>query len=132
MAIGIDRFCAIVFPLNSSRNSPNRYKFIILLLWLISIGLGSVELYVGNTELIPETNHIFCGEHWPTPELAVFFTFLVLILTYVVPVIILSVTYSIVGYLLWKRNLPGNADAQRDKSQLKAKVKVSLFALYFF
>ena len=128
MAIGIDRFCAIVFPLNASRCSSHRHKVIIFLIWLISIAFGSVQLYVGKTQQMEDTHHITCGEHWPSNDLSLFYTFLVLILTYLVPVVILTVTYSIVGYLLWKRHLPGNADATRDRTQLKSKVKVSTLA----
>ncbi|XP_052259727.1 RYamide receptor-like [Dreissena polymorpha] len=124
MAIGIDRFCAIVFPLNASRNNPRRYRIIIVLLWLISLAFGSVQLIVGRTEYSNYEKHLKCGEHWSDDSLSRFYTILVLFLTYIVPVVILTVTYSIVGYILWKRNLPGNADAQRDRSQLKAKVKV--------
>lgn len=125
IAIGIDRFCAVVFPLKSSRNSSQRYCLTILAIWFIAIAVGGVEFYVGDTVYVTELNHIECVEKWPSPDLRIIYTILVLVLTYLVPVIVLTATYSIVGYLLWKRNLPGNADAQRDQTQLRAKLKVS-------
>lgn len=124
MAIGIDRLCAILFPLNTSRINHSKYRLIILVIWIVSIGFAAVLLHVGKTKYHPETMRTECLEDWASPDLAIVYTVLVLILTYIVPVIILSVTYSIVGYLLWKRHLPGNADAFRDKAQLKSKVKV--------
>ena len=124
MAIGIDRFCAITFPLNSTRTATNRYRLTILTIWLIAIALSAVILFVGRTQDNPITNSKECKEMWPNNDLAFFYTILILILTYVIPLIILTITYSIVGCVLWKRNLPGNADAQRDASQLKAKSKV--------
>ena len=124
IAIGIDRFCAVVFPLNASRNSRQRYIFTILAIWCIAIATGGVQFYVGDTVYVPELNHIECGENWPSQTLGLIYTILVLVLTYLVPVVVLTATYSIVGYLLWKRNLPGNADAQRDQTQLRAKLKV--------
>lgn len=42
------------------------------------------------------------------------------------PLFILSVTYSIVGILLWTRTSPGNADQARDLQQLRTKRKVSV------
>ena len=125
MAIGIDRFCAIAFPLNSTRTATNRYRLTILTIWLIAIALSAVQLFVGGIQYNPVTNNNDCKEMWPNNDLALFYTILILILTYVIPLIILTITYSIVGCVLWKRNLPGNADAQRDASQFKAKSKVS-------
>lgn len=132
MAIGIDRLCAIAFPLVATRNRTLRYRLIILFIWVISVAFAGVQLKVGDTSYNPETGYTQCQENWSTEELSMFYTILVLILTYLVPVIILTATYSIVGYILWKRNLPGNADASRDKVQLNSKVKVkSRFTTYF-
>lgn len=126
MAVGIDRLCAIAFPLSATRNRSLRYRIIILIIWIISVAFAGVQLYVGDTQYYPETGYTECKENWGSDELAMFYTILVLILTYLVPVVILTVTYSIVGYILWKRNLPGNADASRDKVQLHSKVKVNM------
>ena len=132
MAIGIDRFCAIAFPLNSTRNAANRYRMaiFIVLIWLIAVAISVVLLDVGEAKLNLETGHNECNEKWPNRDLELFYTVLLLILTYIVPLIILMVTYSIVGYILCKRRLPGNADIQRDATQLRAKLKVRL-AYYF-
>ncbi|KAL4239567.1 hypothetical protein ACF0H5_000379 [Mactra antiquata] len=126
MAIGIDRLCAILFPLNASRTNVMRYRIIILIIWIISIGFAAVLLHVGETVNHPQTQHTECLENWSKigQDLEMVYTVLVMILTYIVPVCILSVTYSIVGYLLWKRHLPGNADEFRDRAQLKNKVKI--------
>ena len=132
MAIGIDRFCAVAFPLNTSRNSPFRYRLIILVIWIVSIAVAGVQLFIGDTELKPQHNQIECKEMWQNPDMEIVYTILLLILTYLVPVIILTVTYSIVGYLLWKRNLPGNADIQRDQAQLKSKLKVSECQIFMY
>ena len=130
MAIGIDRFCAITFPLNSTRNAINRYRLTILIIWLIAIALSAVQLFVGGIQHNPITHQTDCKENWPNNDLALFYTILILILTYIIPLIILTITYSIVGCILWKRNLPGNADAQRDASQLKAKSKVRIICIF--
>ncbi|XP_045211602.2 QRFP-like peptide receptor [Mercenaria mercenaria] len=124
MVIGIDRLCAIAFPLIATRNRSLRYRLIILIIWIISVAFAGVQLKVGDTHYDKDTGYTECKENWSSDELAMFYTILVLILTYLVPVIILTVTYSIVGYILWKRNLPGNADASRDKVQLNSKVKI--------
>ena len=126
MAIGIDRLCAIAFPLIATRNRSLRYRLIILFIWIIAVAFAGVQLKVGDTQYDPNTGYTECKENWSSDDLSIFYTILVLICTYLVPVVILTVTYSIVGYILWKRNLPGNADASRDKVQLNSKVKVSI------
>jgi hypothetical protein len=51
-------------------------------------------------------------------------TIFILVLTYIIPLIILSITYSVVSFLLWKRISPGNRDHFRDFLQWRSKIKV--------
>ena len=128
MAIGIDRFWVVTFPLKS-RITKARSKFVITIIWIISCGLSSIQLYVGRSstiEIAPGVTIADCNEIWPEPSFIWrrFYTFFILILTYLMPLTILSLTYGIVGTKLWQRTTPGNADEQRDMQQLKSKRKV--------
>ena len=129
MAIGIDRFWVVTFPLKS-RITKARSKFVISVIWIIACGLSSIQLYVGRSstiEIKPGVTIADCNEIWPEPSFIWrrFYTFFILILTYLMPLTILSLTYGIVGLKLWQRTTPGNADEQRDMQQLKSKRKVS-------
>ena len=129
MAIGIDRFWVVTFPLKS-RITKARSKFVITVIWIIACGLSSIQLYVGRSSTIdvaPGVTIADCNEIWPEPSFIWrrFYTFFILILTYLMPLTILSLTYGIVGLKLWQRTTPGNADEQRDMQQLKSKRKVS-------
>lgn len=145
MAIGIDRFYAVVSPLKS-RVTSSKYKIIISIIWLIAISLNCVQLVVGratekqtnittttqttngNDSLAISTpNHIRlqCSEIWANEYGRRTYSMFILFLTYITPLAILTFTYSIVGNLLWRRRLPGNDDAIRDQQQLKSKRKVS-------
>uniref|UniRef100_A0A1I8HWB1 G_PROTEIN_RECEP_F1_2 domain-containing protein n=1 Tax=Macrostomum lignano TaxID=282301 RepID=A0A1I8HWB1_9PLAT len=61
----------------------------------------------------------------------------VLVLTYLLPLGVLSLTYAAIGRQLWNRTIPGNADLARDSQHIRAKRKivkmlivvVTLFAL---
>ncbi|XP_062616536.1 neuropeptide Y receptor type 5-like [Saccostrea cucullata] len=121
MVVGIDRFHAIVSPLKS-HNATSRYKIIILCIWVYAVSLSAVQLKVCETTNI--NGSIRCDEEWPDDGLRIAYSVLVLMLTYVIPLLILTITYSIVGCILWKRKTPGNADAQRDSYQIKSKKKV--------
>ena len=127
-AIGIDRFWVVTFPLKS-RRSQSRTKFVIGGIWLVALGLSSIQLFVGRattSQITPEVSVMDCGEIWPEPSepLRRGYTFFILILTYLMPLSILSLTYGMVGMKLWQRTTPGNADEARDHMQLKSKRKV--------
>lgn len=123
MVVGIDRFHAIVSPLKS-HNATSRSKIIILCIWIFAVSLSAVQLKVCETT--NKNGSMRCDEEWPTDGLRIAYSVIVLMLTYVIPLLILTFTYSIVGCVLWKRKTPGNADAQRDSYQIKSKKKVSI------
>ncbi|KAL5018289.1 hypothetical protein ScPMuIL_004011 [Solemya velum] len=122
MAIGIDRFYAVAFPLRL-RITTSRYRLIIGIIWLITLGLASAQFSLGRAELTAD-NILECGEKFENEVLQRVYTMFVLFLTYITPLAILTITYSIVGRILWRRTTPGNADAVRDQLQLKSKRKV--------
>ncbi|XP_067672121.1 prolactin-releasing peptide receptor-like [Haliotis asinina] len=125
MAIGIDRLLVVMFPLKSRLTSA-RAKYVLVTIWVSSIGLSSVQLVVGRAYdvRVGDYHLIVCDETWTSPLSRRIFTLFVLFITYIMPLFILSVTYSIVGILLWTRTSPGNADEARDLQQLKTKRKV--------
>lgn len=122
MAIGIDRFYAVAFPLRL-RITTSRYRLIIGIIWFITLGLASAQFSLGRADL-NAYNTLQCGEKWEDEILKRVYTMFVLFLTYITPLAILTITYSIVGRILWRRTTPGNADAVRDQLQLKSKRKV--------
>lgn len=129
MAIGVDRFWVVTFPLRS-RFTKSRSKVVIALIWAVSLGLSSVQLVVGRTittEVAPGVFSTECLEMWPEPQTTWrrAYTFFILTLTYLLPLGILSITYGIVGIKLWQRTAPGNADEARDMQQHRSKRKVS-------
>ena len=134
MAIGVDRFWVVTFPLKS-RITKSRSKVVIGIIWAISLTLSSVQLAVGRSstiEIAPGVVITDCNEIWPEPSETWrrMYTFFILILTYLMPLGILSFTYGFVGWKLWQRTAPGNADEARDTHQLRSKRKVGQRHLY--
>ncbi|KAJ8318576.1 hypothetical protein KUTeg_003667, partial [Tegillarca granosa] len=122
MAIGTDRFMAVSFPLHS-RITYKRAKYVIVCVWFASVSLSIVQLFVGRTiEIYPGV--IKCNERWPLENSRRIYTIFILLLTYILPLVILSFTYSIVIILLWKRTTPGNKHHHRDIHQLRSKIKI--------
>lgn len=67
-----------------------------------------------------------CAEVWPEPSVLWrrSYTFFLLTITYLLPLVILTLTYGSVSRKLWQRTAPGNADQVRDSQQLRSKRKV--------
>jgi hypothetical protein len=124
MAIGIDRFMAVMFPLRS-RLTKQRAKYVIVVIWTCSIALSSVQFKVARSNDYGY-GVISCQEQWENINDRKTYTVFLFVITYLIPLLILSITYSIVGILLWKRISPGNRDHARDMQQLRSKRKVSL------
>lgn len=122
MAIGIDRFMAVMFPLRA-RLTKQRAKYVICVIWIGSAALSSIQLKVSRAEESPAGTMI-CQEQWDSINDRKLYTVIVFVITYLIPLLILSITYSIVGILLWKRISPGNRDHARDLQQLRSKRKV--------
>lgn len=128
VAIGSDRFLVVTFPLKS-RVTTYRCKYVLVGIWLGAIALSSVQLAVGQAGEIPDGLGgmvVTCDEEWGSQGARRTFTLFVLFITYIIPLTILAVAYSIVGVLLWRRTTPGNADEARDLHQLQSKRKVSV------
>lgn len=131
MAIGIDRFWVVLFPLKS-RITKSRSKVVIAVVWLVALVLSVVQLAVGRvgetTDSAGRVTRRECMENWEGKggeTVRRVYTFFILLSTYLVPLCILSLTYGFVGWKLCKRTTPGNADEMRDAQQLKSKRRVS-------
>ncbi|XP_076072344.1 prolactin-releasing peptide receptor-like isoform X2 [Mytilus galloprovincialis] len=122
VAIGMDRFLVVAYPLKH-RFTIQRYKYVIVAIWTCSILLASVQLFVARAMHF-ESGVLVCNEIWPNTNSRRIYTIFVLVLTYIIPLLILSITYSIVSFLLWKRTSPGNRDHFRDFLQWRSKIKV--------
>ncbi|KAH3869932.1 prolactin-releasing peptide receptor-like [Dreissena polymorpha] len=122
MAIGVDRFSAVMFPLRS-RLTKKRAKYVLVGIWAAATVLSSVQFHVGRAHDKPDGSQT-CQERWSNEDQRKTFTIFIFVITYMIPLLTLSVTYSIVGILLWKRTSPGNKDRTRDLHQLRSKRKV--------
>lgn len=108
-AIAFNRYIAIMFPLNSSRNC-NKTKVVILLIWICACAISSPTLYSTRVQLIKEEYH--CVEDW-TPALdnkqtPKYYTLALFIVMYVIPLSLITYLYSCVIHKVWIRHVPGN------------------------
>lgn len=104
VAIGIDRYYAIKCPLKN-RVSGHKVKFTMLIVWIISLSLASVQLFVArvqthtsnhtqydslsNTTIFTSDSQTTCNETWSENQRRIYTVFLMFIV-YIIPVIILG------------------------------------------
>ncbi|TDG49789.1 hypothetical protein AWZ03_003777 [Drosophila navojoa] len=109
MAISIDRYVAIMKPLQP-RMSKRRNLAIAAIIWLSSTLISCPMLLFFKTEEVPVTmenkTRIVCFSEWPDGQTnhskqEHIYNILILILTYFLPIISMTVTYSRVGIELW-------------------------------
>ncbi|XP_049421549.1 substance-K receptor isoform X1 [Epinephelus fuscoguttatus] len=122
-AIAVDRYMAIIHPLKP-RLSSTSTKVVIALIWIVAILLAFPQCYYSVTIFYyPRT---VCMVDWPddyggTHQLS--YQYAVILLIYLLPLLVMLVTYSLVGRSLWGGRIPGEA-TEHYHSQITAKRKV--------
>lgn len=128
-AIAVDRYIVVAYPLQA-RHSRRRGRLALVAVWTVACGLSAVQLGVGRATSWEIEDGVYvteCVEIWPEPSetYRTVYTFFILLTTYLLPLSIIALTYGFIGWKLWRRKTPGNADEARDSHQLQSKRKVS-------
>ncbi|XP_052268989.1 tachykinin-like peptides receptor 99D [Dreissena polymorpha] len=119
MAISVDRYIAILYPLRP--RMPKRHVILaIIFIWLFSIALALPNLIYFETA----TNlaGTICFITWPI-ETDLAYNYLLLVLNYLLPLLTLVSAYSRVGMELWgSRAIGEETSIQTDRVKSKRKV----------
>ncbi|XP_006811746.1 substance-K receptor-like [Saccoglossus kowalevskii] len=107
--------------------ATGRTKFILIFIWVLSLVISIGPLV--NARVMPQESstgeHYYqCDEQWKNDGTAIVYDVFMLCVVYVIPLGVLIWAYSVTGVILWRRTLPGNAQGDRDVSQLIAKKKI--------
>lgn len=118
MSIAIDRYLAIIHPLRPRLTV--RVVLAIVVIWQVSIVLAIPNLIYGKTEKYHD--RVICHLEW-SRELEFGYNLLILIVTYVLPLVTLTVTYARVGFELWgSRAIGENTPVQYERIRSKRRV----------
>nr|XP_020445473.1 substance-K receptor [Monopterus albus] len=122
-AIAVDRYMAIIHPLKP-RLSSTSTKVVIVLIWIVAFALAFPQCYYSVTRFYyPRT---VCMVDWPDDyggKHQLSYQFAVIVLIYLLPLLVMLVTYSLVSQSLWGGHIPGEA-SDHYHSQITAKRKV--------
>nr|XP_005990036.2 PREDICTED: substance-K receptor [Latimeria chalumnae] len=120
-AIAVDRYIAIIHPLRP-RLSAKTTKIVIGLIWTVAFGLALPQCFYST--LFYHHPRTICMVNWPGDgEHHLVYQLAVILLIYVLPLLVMMVTYSVIGITLWGGAIPGDS-SRSYQNQLRAKRKV--------
>ncbi|XP_030208667.1 tachykinin receptor 3a [Gadus morhua] len=120
-AISVDRYMAIIHPLKP-RLSATATKVVIVCIWGLAVVLAFPNCFYATIRRYPRRTS--CYVNWPRGNQDSFmYHIIVAILVYLLPLVVMGITYTIVGVTLWGGEIPGNS-SDNYHGQLKAKRKV--------
>uniref|UniRef100_A0A8C4DEM7 Neuromedin-K receptor n=1 Tax=Dicentrarchus labrax TaxID=13489 RepID=A0A8C4DEM7_DICLA len=120
-AIAVDRYMAIIHPLKP-RLSAKATTGIIVCIWSLAVVLAFPLCYFSTIRTLPRRT--LCYVAWPRMADDPFmYHIIVTVLVYVLPLVVMGITYTIVGVTLWGGEIPGDS-SDNYHGQLRAKRKV--------
>ncbi|KAF1395255.1 hypothetical protein PFLUV_G00009640 [Perca fluviatilis] len=120
-AIAVDRYMAIIHPLKP-RLSAKATTAVIVCIWSLAVVLAFPLCYFSTTRALPRRT--LCYVAWPRMADDPFmYHTIVTVLVYVLPLVVMGITYTIVGLTLWGGEIPGDS-SDNYHGQLRAKRKV--------
>ncbi|XP_037394315.1 substance-K receptor [Pygocentrus nattereri] len=122
-AIAVDRYMAIIHPLKS-RLSSTTTKVVIAVIWAVAFSLAFPQCFYSSTKFY--SHRTVCMVEWPDDyggKHQLSYQIAVIILIYLLPLLVMLVTYSLVGQRLWGSKIPGEA-SDHYQHQIQAKRKV--------
>jgi len=122
LAISIDRYRAVIFPLRPRLTTP-KAAAVIGATWLLAAA-ASLPVAV-NARVTRVDRRDFCDEVWPGGRHQRYaYSMVVMALQYFLPLAILTFTYVNIGVVIWVKRAPGEAEHRRDRRLAASKRKV--------
>ncbi|XP_062872062.1 neuromedin-K receptor [Trichomycterus rosablanca] len=120
-AIAVDRYMAIIHPLKP-RLSATVTMVMIVCVWGAAVALAFPLCFYSTIK--SNSRRTMCYVAWPRLlDDAFMYHIIVAVLVYVLPLVVMGITYSVVGVTLWGGGVLGNS-SDNYLEQLQAKRKV--------
>ncbi|XP_076458366.1 RYamide receptor-like [Babylonia areolata] len=124
VAISLDRFVAIVYPLRR-RTTKRTFLKVVALIWALALAVPvptailSRMQYEGN-----DTSNGLCLEVWQDERDRYIYSVVLMMLQYFIPLIIITFSNARIGYLIWLKKTPGEAERDRDRRIASSKRRI--------
>ncbi|XP_025110290.1 orexin receptor type 2-like [Pomacea canaliculata] len=112
-AIAVERWYAICYPLRF-KSTLSRARNIIIIIWITAMLVALPELIVADAERykFPGTFESIvltgCKPVWDAWKQSIYQVFLAVAM-YIAPIVLMSLTYAHIAFVLWKVAIPGNS-----------------------
>lgn len=134
VAMSMDRYFAIIYPLRQKMTHKNAI-FVIVVIWFFAIAvplptLVTSKLVTNESRTCDEVTQCacFCQEVMDA-AVKYIYSMAIMLLQYFIPLGVLSFTYGRIGYVIWIKKTPGEAERTRDERIASSKRKVN--TLYY-
>ncbi|XP_067405542.1 pyroglutamylated RF-amide peptide receptor isoform X2 [Emydura macquarii macquarii] len=112
--IAVERHQGIVHPLKMKWQYTNRRAFTMLgIVWLLAVIVGSPMWHVQRLEVkydfLYEKEYICCLEEWTSAVHQKIYTTFILVILFLLPLLLMLLLYSKIGYELWIKKRVGDA-----------------------
>ena len=127
VALTCDRYYVARKPMQT-RLTKNRAKLLIAILWISAMCLALPTLIYSRIIYLPEEPGSFglCVEAWDNEMVRYCYGVVIMLLQYFLPLVLMVVTYIHIGFIIWAKRPPGEADSLRDRRLAVAKRKVNI------
>ena len=119
VAITVDRFYAVMFPLRAATIMKPKVKFVIPVTWIVALGLHSVYFY--TFQLCDVHGKVLCCQTWPSSRSKMIYYLFILIVVFALPLFAIIALYAQILVKLRRRKCPGERSgstrSQRNERQ---------------
>ncbi|XP_024068477.2 pyroglutamylated RF-amide peptide receptor [Terrapene carolina triunguis] len=112
--IAVERHQGIVHPLKMKWQYTNRRAFTMLgIVWLLAVIVGSPMWHVQRLQIkydfLYEKEYVCCLEEWTSAVHQKIYTTFILVILFLLPLMLMLLLYSKIGYELWIKKRVGDA-----------------------
>ncbi|XP_070613754.1 pyroglutamylated RF-amide peptide receptor isoform X3 [Erythrolamprus reginae] len=117
--IALERHNGIVHPLKMKWQYTHRRAYTMLgIVWLLAAAVGSPMWHVQRVEnkydFLYEKKYVCCLEEWPSPVHQKIYATFILIILFLLPLMLMLLLYSKIGYELWIKKRVGDSSVLRN------------------
>lgn len=125
VAITCDRNFVISRPLHK-RMTKRAARLLVVLLWVSAFIIALPTAIFSQIYYLPYEpgSKGICIEVWSMYQLRFIYNIMILLLQYFMPLLIMICAYVHIGYMIWNKTIPGEADKRRDRRIASSKRKV--------
>ncbi|KAH3862082.1 hypothetical protein DPMN_025043 [Dreissena polymorpha] len=136
VAMSFDRYVAIIHPLRP-KLTTRKALLTIAIVWILALAVPIPTVVKSRVYTNPYPNTSkecqkgLCLDIFEDNVLQQVYTIAIMCIQYVIPLIVLMFTYTRIGYIIWIKRTPGEAERRRDERIASSKRKViSLSSLF--